>query len=93
MTREELETMSYDKLIDICVNEIDQFTFYETLKDFAIEQVENDNLGLAIHILTSLHLNPSEYYLYDYFMGCMETPTPIDTYEELIDLILEQKGE
>ena len=93
MNRNELEKKEYWELIDICIDNISNFTYYDKLKELAMEQVENDNLSVAIDILSCLHLNPSEYYLYDYSKGIMESPKPIEEKEELIELILKHEGE
>lgn len=45
---------------------------------------------MAIHILGAIYNNPhdTEYYLYDYCMGTLDTPTPVtckEDFEHLID--------
>ena len=95
MTREQLEKMDYQELIDMCINKVPNFTCYDMLKDYAIEQIENDNLFLAIHILQCIDNYTTQYYIYDYSMGTMEEPQALDDedFETIIDIILEQEGE
>ena len=95
MTREELEEMSFDELVYYASNEceIDNLYSYDLLKELAMYELELDNVGYAIHLLETIYETNGEIYIYDRSMGCLETPTPINTCEELIDFILEQKGE
>lgn len=93
MTREKLEEMSYDELINYCIDNLNCFTNYDDLKDYAIEQIEMENLNVAIHILECINEENTYYFIYDYSMGTLETPRAIYSEEEMIDLILEQEGE
>lgn len=93
MTREKLEEMDYDELINYCKDTIKHFTTYEELIDYAIECLRNDDMCEAMNILTKIHIEPSEYYLYDFSEGTMEEPQVLDDDLTLVDLILEQEGE
>ena len=93
MTREKLEKMSYDELINYCIDNLNCFTNHDDLKDYAIEQIEMENLNVAIHILECINEENTYYFIYDYSMGTLETPRAIYSEEEMIDLILEQEGE
>ena len=84
-----LEKMSYGELMDYYLEHVNYFTTYDTLKDFAIEQIEMENLTLAIHILEAINEYSTEYYIYDYSMGTLETPHALDeeelyNYEEML---------
>jgi hypothetical protein len=64
-------------------------THEEILIDFAKTKIDDDNIGMAIHVLGAIYNNPSdtEYYLYEYDMGMLDTPTPITCKEDLEDWI------
>ena len=54
MTRKEFEEKSFDEVMEQLNEERDDITTYESLKEFAIQQIEEDRFFLAIHILESL---------------------------------------
>lgn len=89
MTRKEFETMSFEDFIEWAKENLDDVTDEEILKEFAIEELQDDNFGMALHIINAIYNNPydTEYYRYDYSMGTLETPTPITDKEDLEDLI------
>lgn len=89
MTRKEFETMSFEDFIEWANENLDYVTDEEILKEFAIEKLQEDNFGMALHIINAIYDNPyvTEYYRYDYSMGTLETPTPITDKEDLEDLI------
>ena len=84
MTKKELNTLTFDEAIEKLEEENDCITTYNILKEFAIDNINNDNLFIAIHILQAIQ-DESEYYNYDYNMGTLETPTPITSLEDLED--------
>lgn len=82
MTTKELYKMNFEQAIEIL--QIDNnIVSFELLKDFAIEQIKDDNFFVAIHILSAMNDNESNYYSYDFSMGTLETPTPLETLEDL----------
>lgn len=83
MTKKELYEMSFDDAIGELIYETEYITTYGDLKEFAKEQIDSDNLFLAIHILEAINNTYAQYYNYDYSMGAMETPTPLETLEDL----------
>lgn len=82
MTTKELYKMNFEQAIEILQIDNNIISF-ELLKDFAIEQIKNNNLYFAIHILSAMNDNESNYYNYDFSMGTLETPTPLETLEDL----------
>ena len=84
MTKKELNTLTFDEAIEKLEEENDCITTYNILKEFAIDNINNDNLFIAIHILQAIQ-DEAEYYNYDYNMGTLETPTPITSLEDLED--------
>jgi hypothetical protein len=93
MTRKEFEEMSLEELVEWACENIDDVTIEETLLDFAKAKIDDDNIYLAIHVLKAIWESSEAYngyYLYDYNMGTMETPTPITCKEDLEDYIDEE---
>lgn len=84
MTKQELNNLTFEEAIEKLQEENNCITTYNTLKEFAIDNINNDNLFIAIHILQSIQ-DEDEYYNYDYNMGTLETPTPIKSLEDLED--------
>ena len=89
MTRKQFESMSFENLMEWAVEKLDGITTEDTLKDFAMEKLQNDDFGMALHIINAIYDNPynTEWYRYDYCMGTLETPTPITEKEDIEDLI------
>ena len=83
MTKNELYSQSFDVAIEELCWETDGITSYEVLKEFAKEKIEDENLLIAIHILKAIQYNYSEYYVYDYTMGTLDTPKPLRKLEDL----------
>lgn len=89
MTREQFEEMSFEELCSLAYQELDELTLEECLKIFAKNKIIDDNIMLAVHILNAIIDNPydTEYYLYDYSMGMLETPKPVTCKEDFEDYI------
>lgn len=87
MTREEFDNMEFEEVMEALDEERDDVTTYESLKEFAVNNVENDNLLVAIHILEALQNDSEEWYLYDYCMGTLETPSSVTCKEDVEHLI------
>ena len=80
----ELKKLTFEEAIEKLEEENNCITTYSILKEFAIDNINNDNLFIAIHILQAIQ-DEAEYYNYDYNMGTLETPTPITSLEDLED--------
>ena len=80
----ELKKLTFEEAIEKLEEENNCITTYSILKEFAIDNINNDNLFIAIHILQAIQ-DEAEYYNYDYNMGTLETPTPIKSLEDLED--------
>ena len=85
MKKRELKKLTFEEAIEKLEEENNYITTYSILKEFAIDNINNDNLFLAIHILQALQENEADYYNYDYSAGTFETPTPITSLEDLED--------
>ena len=89
MTRARFEAMDFDCLMELAAENLNEVTTEENLKEFAIEKLENDDFGMALHIINAICENPynTEFYRYDYSMGKLEPPTPITEKADIEDLI------
>lgn len=83
MTRNELYKMGFEKAVTELSENNDIISAREILKDFAIKEIDSENLFVAIHILNALNDSDANYYNYDYSMGTLDTPMPIETLEDL----------
>lgn len=87
MTRAEFNNMEFEEVMETLNEERDDITTYETLKEFAIEKINDDNFLVAIHILETLQNDSEEWYLYDYCMGTLDTPSSVTCKEDVEHLI------
>lgn len=89
MTREKFGAMSFDELMEWAYENLDDVTDEETLKQFAMCNLEDDDFGMTLHIINAIYENPynTEWYRYDYCMGRLQTPSPITDKEDIEDLI------
>ena len=93
MTREifeeMVENMGFFQAVIELENESDEVTNEEALKDFVKYKIDNDDYFVAVHILNALNSTYSEngLYRYDYSMGTLDTPTPIDDISDIEDLL------
>lgn len=84
MTKKELYELGFENAITQLQEEGHNITNIDTLKDFAKNQIEEDNLFLAIHILECICEGDfANYFDYDYSMGALENATPINNIEDL----------
>ena len=82
MTRAEFDSKTFEELIELA-KEYSDVTDYETLKEFAKDKIDDDNLYLAIHVIEAINEEYSDYYIYDYSMGTLETPTAVTCKEDI----------
>lgn len=91
MTKTEFEKMSLDELIDWAYENLDDITTEDVLIEFAKAKIDEDSIYMAMHVLSAIYNSEESYngyYLYDYSMGTLETPTPVtckEDFEHLID--------
>lgn len=82
MTRKQFEESTLEEIMEV-LQDHDLVTNYDTLKDFAKEKVDEDMLFLAVHILNALNDCWADYYIYDYCMGTLDTPTAIESKDDV----------
>lgn len=85
MTRAEYEAMDLDELLEWAYEEVNDLTTEDVLIQFAKDKIDDDNIYIAMHILSAIYNSEgayNDYYLYDYSMGTLETPTPVTCKED-----------
>ena len=88
MTRQDYESKSFLDLMEQLYAESDDITTREDLQEYAIRSIRDDSLYLAIHILEALREEyGAEWFLYDYSMGTLQTPSGVTCKEDVEHLI------
>lgn len=92
MTKDELNKLIADgKTLDDVIYDFEANNDYivsrDIILDFAINQVQNDRLFLARHVLDAVDKEYADFYSYDMSMGTLETPTAITSIEDLYDYV------
>lgn len=92
MTKDELNKLIADgKTLDDVIYDFEANNDYivsrDIILDFAINQVQNDRLFLARHVLDAVDKEYADFYSYDMSMGTLETPTAITIIEDLYDYV------
>lgn len=98
----ELSTNKIIKLLKNCnsvseaLEELDKnridltyLTEYSAMKDFIKDLIDDDNLEYASYLLNKIS-DYTDYYLYDYSMGTMDEPEPVEDIDTIIEQI--EKG-
>lgn len=91
MTRKEFETKSFDEVMEQLNEEREDITTIDMLKEFIKEKVDSDELNLASHLCNAIWNDPhsydSDWYIYDYYMGALDTPCCVSVKEDVEYLI------
>lgn len=92
MTKDELNKLIADgKTLDDVIYDFEANNDYivsrDIILDFAINQIQNDRLFLARHVLDAVDKEYADFYSYDISMGTLETPTAITSIEDLYDYV------
>ena len=83
MKKIKLTKLTFDEAVEIFKQETNTLTDIDALKDFAINNINDENYFLAIHILEAIRNSTAYYFDYDYSMGTLDNPTPLETIEDL----------
>ena len=78
ITYKEFEELSYGQKFCLLTENFDDVHTFEDLRDMAINEIENDNLLVAYHILDGLVHKPEDLYIYDRYMGTFGEIIPLD---------------
>ena len=87
--KQQLKNISFEDAMEKAMEECSFITTQYLLEEFAIQNIKEGRIYLAIHILNAIkNADGSEdsYFNYDYYMGTSEIPTPIETMDDLFDL-------
>ncbi len=90
MKREQFEEMSLEELVVWGYDNIDYVQHEDALIELAKHEIDEENLNVAIHILTSIYESEEAcegFYIYDRCMGTLEPVAPITCKEDLKDYI------
>ena len=91
MTRKEFESKSFDEVMEQLYEERDDITTIEILKEFIKEKIDNEDFNVASHLCNAIWNDPnpdnSDWYLYDYCMGTLDTPVCVSKKEDVEYLI------
>lgn len=92
MTKDELNKLIADgKTLDDVIYYFEANNDYivsrDIILDFAINQIQNDRLFLARHVLDVVDKEYADFYYYDMSMGTLETPTAITNIDDLYDYV------
>jgi nitrogen regulatory protein PII-like uncharacterized protein len=90
MTKIEFNKMSLDEALEYAYENISDLTTEDVLLSFAKIKIDDENIYMAYHILKAIYESAESYngyYLYDYHMGTLDTPTPVTCKEDLEDYI------
>lgn len=90
ITREQFNQMSLEELVEWGYENIDFVHHEDILIEMAKHEIDEENLNVAIHILTGIYESDEPcggYYIYDRCMGILEDVTPITCKEDLEEYI------
>jgi hypothetical protein len=90
ITREQFNQMSLEELVEWGYENIDFVHHEDILIEMAKHEIDEENLHVAIHILTGIYESDEPcdgYYIYDRCMGTLEPVTPITCKEDLEEYI------
>lgn len=87
MTRLEFEEKSFEEVMEQLYDEVDEVTTFNTLKDFIKYKIDNDDFLVASHLCNAIwnDTNPddTDWYLYDYCAGTLDTPVSVSCKEDV----------
>lgn len=88
MTREYFENHTFNDVMEKLYEENTDVTTLDMLKDFINDTIAKGQYYLSEHLIKALRNGNDQYYwLYDYNMGTLDTPVPIDSLEDVKHLI------
>ena len=86
-----VELGGFEEAMRNLCEEKNDVTTCDMLKEFAIKQVNNDNLHFAAQILSALSkaydYGDSDYFAYDYAAGSFDTPKMLSTIDDVAEYI------
>lgn len=95
MTKKEFKEMTFEDVMDYLTShdEGNEVCTRESLLDYAIDLVKDDNVGLARHILDGVDKEVyADFYLYDATMGTLDSIVAIESKEDVQHLFDFEEG-
>lgn len=86
MDKREFNELEFEEKIEFLINNGANIYSYDTLKDYAKELIDEDDLSSAIHILEGLDDDQADYYDYDMSMGTLDQVASIEDEDDLEDI-------
>lgn len=85
MTKENFESMDFDKAMELLYEECNELTDYEALKKYIIKNINDDSNMLALHLLSAIYNSDgdSDWYYYDYTAGTLCTPVCLNNVDDV----------
>ena len=90
MERKRFDEMDLEELVEWAYDNIDDVHHEDALIEMAKHEIDEENLNVAIHILTGIYESEEAingYYIYDRCMGTLESVIPITCKEDLEDYV------
>lgn len=86
MTQKEFLEKSFQDVVEQLLEE-GLIETKEDLTDFAKSKIDDGDVMTAKHIIDAINEDDAEYYIYDYSMGTLETPSSVTSKEDIEHLI------
>ena len=83
MDKKEFDELEFEEKIEFLIDNGADIQSYDTLRDYAKELIDEDELFVAIHILEGLNDDPADYYDYDLSMGTLDQVASIEDDDDL----------
>lgn len=89
ITREDFENKTFKELAEMLSETRNDIISYDVLKEFAIKNIEEDYLHMALFILNSMYDNnahfpaDTDWYQYDFCIGTCMQPRELNTKDDI----------
>ena len=78
-----------DDIMNVISEIRDDIHSSETMEEMAIDEIQEGRYNVAAHLLIAMWEDNADWYKYDRSMGMLETPTAINSADDINDLIEE----
>ena len=87
MTKAKLKKMSFEEAVEEMDRTYDNISDRDRLVDIAKNALDEGNYGVAENLAKALHESDADWFNYDWTAGECDTPTPIETKDDLEEMI------
>ena len=87
MTKTKLKKMSFEEAVEEMDRTYDDISDRDRLVDIAKNALDEGNYGVAENIAKALRESDADWFNYDVSCGELDTPTPIETKDDLEEMI------